>query len=196
MYAVRIHTEHCDTLDFLKEYKSFFVLERDASRAHYQGIVEYPRQPASLRALIKKKCPRAVGNAGYSVKQLTETPERYVQYLCKGTHNTYPELVLNTMDVTNIVEKHMLYWKEHALLKETSTKKKKSVASDVQKEFPWAELTFNCVTQSVLDYLISHDRPINMNYIQGLVLLILAKNDSKYRTQLVASICRKNNLLL
>lgn len=194
MYAIRIHQEFA-VLDFLQNLSCFVVLERDATRAHYQGIVAWSKTTQALRAMVKKNCPEAVGNSGYSVKVLKETPERYIQYLCKGTSTTKPDIVINTMGVQDVESLWVQYWLENRELKK-KVPEKKSTIEKIKSQFPWTECTCANVTKSVLDYLIEQNKPINPNYIQGLVLLILAKENLNYRRDLCASLIRKNNLLL
>lgn len=192
-YAVRIHKEFAE-LDFLEALPCFIVLERDAMREHYQGIVQWEKTPQALRVMVKKNCPNAVGNQGYSVKQCREEYGDYLTYLCKGTVHTLPDVVLNTMGVNDIDIRWSRYWTKNKELK--CSRKKKSIIGEVKKEFPWTNPTCANVTKSVLDYLIEHEKPINMSYIQGLVLLIMSKEDSNYRTKLCSSLIKKNNLLL
>lgn len=194
MYIVRIHCEFCNDFKFFDKLKVFMVKETDASRDHYQGLFKDDRKLGTIRASFKKFYPKAVGNSGYSIKLSRESVDDYITYLCKGTKSCRPDVVLNRWDPEITQEeieiRYNKYWSVNAQLKE-KVKGKKSVIQQILQEFPPVQ-SYEGVVESIVNWLVSHEKPLNETYIKGLAGTIYCQMNGENIRRYVRNLVQKN----
>lgn len=181
MYSIRLHKEFVESLDWLDQYGCFIVEESDANRIHYQGIVKYPNKIASLRALIKAKNPLMIGNKAYSVKQCKEEYDDLITYYCKGTKDSLPVVVKNTLLIDNINERYKLYYEVKL------SREKRSKGSLYERVFDGCSDSLcnpDLVISHIVKYYIEQGKPINEYQIKSLALTYLCKNVEGYGVRL------------
>lgn len=191
-YLFRIHCDYAtkeQLEEFVTDRQCFVVKETDATRDHYQGIIEYESKVASLRALIKKKFPEAIGNKGYSVKTITETEETVIRYLCKGTADSHPEIVCNTLNISDIDNIWKQYWDEHKALKK-KPKASKTILEKIFEEYPSLvvgnQADLDRAVFSVVTYLVNNNKPLNENTIKYYAYSYLVKNSEYWKQRYIA----------
>lgn len=180
MFSIRLHCEYIDSLSMFDSHPLFLVKETEANREHYQGIIKYDKQPASLRALIKKHNPRLQGNKAYSVVTCREEVENLITYYCKGdSEKDLPQVVVNTFGVEDIDGHHKQYWSVNRKIKEDNKK------SLYDKCFGTTILNNpDAITSHAIRFFIDSGRPINTSQIQGLVMTYLCRNQEGYASRL------------
>jgi len=168
---------------------TFMVLETDATNEHYQGLIVTDQKAITIRKKLEVLAPEAVGNKAISIKDCSKDKtyhgdvDRYIIYLCKGTKDAQPQVVLNTAGVLDVVEKWKQYWITNEELKASSKKEKKEQLTQVEKIFQEYPVILNdnnndyilCVT-SVVQYKAKHLKPWTYQQIANFALAWL---DSK-----------------
>lgn len=181
-YSVRFHKEYVDDLSFLDSYSCFLVEETVATRTHYQGILVYGKSPNALRALIRLRNPRMVGNRAYSAVRCKDDIEDLKTYYCKGASpNDPPVIIKNTLPIDNIDERHKLYYEVQL------SRKRKDKGNLYNRVFDGCDRTFSnpdSVVCHIVKYYMDNDKPINETQIKSLAITYLAKNLPGYASRL------------
>lgn len=129
-------------IKFIHQYdKTFMVSENENSNHHYQGlIVSKTKKPCKSKSIVdafrkKLKINQDLqGNKDFSVGEISETPEIYLRYLCKGAGpKTEPSVVTNNILLDNEVTlNHHKYWEENAKIKDHTSNRKYDKIRDYQ----------------------------------------------------------------
>lgn len=118
----------------LKKYdKTMVVSENEKSNHHYQGIVvKKSKAPVMTKSIVDnfrrklKKEQDLEGNKDFSIGEITETPEKYIRYLCKGGgEKEEPKVFMNNILLeSELTLNHVKYWEENKNLKTTDANRK------------------------------------------------------------------------
>lgn len=189
MFTVRVHCKYVN--DVTELFKSpldqlFLVKEIDASRAHYQGLIKYENKIASLRQLLKYRCPELKGNGGYSVKQTSGEVDDYITYLCKGTSSDGPEIVINNLGIEDIDERYVKYWEKNKELKKKLGLVERIVGDSFVLCNNHEDVTR--LTRHIIEYYHEQGRIINKVQIRNMVITYLSKHDRTYKERLINEI--------
>lgn len=154
---------------FLHQYdKVFMVSENESSNHHYQGIVVTKTKKLTLTKTSIDNFRRKLkenqsldGNKDFSVGEVTETPEIYIRYLCKGNgEKVLPNVVSNNILLEDEVRlNHVKFWEENKKLKATDASKKFAKIRDFELSQEWLEKTENAEELKwTMKIILYHDK--------------------------------------
>lgn len=137
-HYVKWRLTKCKDLDKLiklnhKYDKYFMVSENENSNHHYQGMIKIKTKKMCKSKNIVDNFRRKLkesqdlgGNKDFSVGEITETPEVYIRYLCKGDNEKKePNVIINNILLeTEVTLNHHKYWEINKDLKTTDAHRK------------------------------------------------------------------------
>lgn len=132
--------------------KSMMVSENENSNHHYQGIVmkksKYPIQTKSVVDNFRRKIKKEQGlegNKDFSIGEITETPEKYIRYLCKGGGEQQPPIIVNNNILLEDAVRlnHLKFWEENKNLKATDANRKYNKIKAFELSQEYAEMVEN-----------------------------------------------------
>jgi hypothetical protein len=138
VHYIKFRITKWKSLDKLREMlmkydKTMVVSENEKSNHHYQGIVvKKSKNPVMTKSVVDnfrkkiKKEQDLEGNKDFSIGEITETPEKYIRYLCKGGgEKDEPKVFINNILLENEVTlNHVKFWEENKNLKTTDANRK------------------------------------------------------------------------
>lgn len=193
-YALRIHKDSINEEDYIKLIEGLvgsylIVIEEDANRTHYQGIISTEIRQETLKKRIQRSLIKS-GNGAYSFKVVKDY-DKYIRYLCKGSmKGEYPKVVsksgikLNDKDIRDL---HYQYWE---IKENTKDKSMNMIEFICQKLSIYESITKKCVVQEVIKYYKVNNKPMNIFHMKSQVRLIMCKLDNNYENDLVEEILR------
>lgn len=194
IYAVRVH--QCDGVtdervqEFFRNLQASYVIAResDASRVHYQGWICTDMKDVTLRARIKKAFPECVGNNGYSLKPVKDTPEVYMRYCMKGTETQAPAIVCAQgleWTLEWIAEQHTKFWSDERAkaygLKKSKMSVTETIWSDVDNLSKERPVKVADVVRIILDNWVAVGKPFDSYTVKRLTNTIMSKYSVGFR---------------
>jgi len=138
--SFRVHKDYVDEDALIKYYhkynKPFMVLEssqdvkgydgKSCVRDHYQGMVQKKSNrgatPKTIRDNVSrdiKKTLNLKGNKEFATTYIYESPEKFLRYLCKGSKDKLPNVIINNILLEEELRlTHLKYWEENKNYKE------------------------------------------------------------------------------
>lgn len=123
-WHLRLHT-HClgdlsEFASFLRKYNTVYLMAKEIGEKQKEHLHIYVKPHTNKSTMIqqlKRQYPKIDGNKDYSCRKITETPENFVKYCCKGENkNTQPCILVNDGHF-DIVENHKQFWLKNDELK-------------------------------------------------------------------------------
>lgn len=194
IYAVRVHQVDGVTDERISEFfgniQSSYVIAResDSSRVHYQGWLVTEMKDVTIRARLKKAFPECVGNKGYSLKPLRETPEVYMRYCMKGTETQGPVIVCaQGLEWTQdwIAEQHTKFWSDERAKAYGYKKAKMNVTEQIWAEVDEVSKVRPVKVEDVVDIILENwtavGKPFDTYSVKRLTNTILSKYSVGFR---------------
>lgn len=128
-YAARTDKSFDKVRDFFaSKCSGLAVREVSGENEHWHWFLRSDTKIASLRELLRRAVPELKGNGGYSLKDCPE-PDRYLQYICKGSgRGRFPEVSWSYGLDLDANKYHDAYWEEN---QERKRSRKLSVSEKV-----------------------------------------------------------------
>lgn len=201
-HAIRVHLNADNTVEKLKNFLAgshdnyFFVLERDANRPHLQGYVRTTTKQQAFRAQFKKYFPENVGNSGYSVGIVRDTP-KYLRYLCKGDAVTSEPEVIATHGIAYTEEwiqtEHREYWAANATYS-TKGKRRESLVTQIYNNALSADYGDNMeeeICKDIICNVKNQKKAMNEFYIRSVLNTVMCLLNSQWEMAFIRRIVQR-----
>lgn len=192
-YALRITLFEPENLVKLSAFLShafvqWLVCREQAAEDHCHIYGRGALKLKGLQASFKKFFPDHGGNAGHSIKQCDSQVYDYLKYICKGSNQDTPPIIVSKqgIDFTDeyVAELHAAYWVSNAEIRNNSKKREHlklagTIVEQVEREAKQLKLSGQCYDREAVAAIyvkmyVDARKPVNVYHAKGVVNTVCA----------------------